>query len=585
MRYPTWLDRSVSLCVAMAMLVATVALGVARPAPALADVSFKITGGGWGHGIGLSQYGAQGYALKGWPYADILRWFYGADRDGSSSGVRVSTLESLGKNKNPTVQVNLDKSDASRSSWTLRGWKSRLKVSNATTTTLLSADKYYAFTVSGGKVVVNGKSYASPVTVAAESGSPALVVVKDASGPALNSSYPSGYPYMRYRGQLKLTVTTSTLRLVNALPMEQYLYGVVPRESPASWNAEALKAQAVAARSYAWAQNPPSPTTGSTLSGILHCTTYSQVYGGHSRLIGGADTNISSHEDGRTNSAVDATYGQVMYHAPSSTVIVTYFSSGTGGHTANIEDVWLTSTPKPYYKGVDDADQTSPSYSWAPVTKTGSQIAAAIRDKDDNDGSLGYSAPSPATVTNVTFDRAPSAFARHATIAWSNGRSYTITGDTLRSALGLKSTKIYISRINFGARYEQSHTRIIYSSGWTTYRSSKLSGGSYRYASRSGKNCRVAFKGTGFRWYAPKYPSGGRADVYLDGVRKARVSLYRSSIAYNQPIWTATGVSADTTHTVLIKVLGTKDAASRGTNVGIDAFEVQAGTLAAYPGR
>jgi peptidoglycan hydrolase-like amidase len=260
------------------MVTGVFALAAIAPDPASADASFKLTGGGWGHGIGLSQYGAQGYALKGWPYTDILRWYYGGDRDGSSTGMRVATLAWVGYFANPKVQVNLDKADASRTSWTLRGWNARLKVSDDTTTTYLTKDVYYTFTASSGKVKVNGKTYTGTVAVEAESGSPALAVVKDASGPF-------SYTYVRYRGQLRLTASGSVIRLVNLVPMEQYLYGVVPRESPASWNAEALKAQAVAARSYAWATNPPSSPTATWLSGILHCTTYSQVYAGHTRLV------------------------------------------------------------------------------------------------------------------------------------------------------------------------------------------------------------------------------------------------------------------------------------------------------------
>ena len=560
------------------------------PSIAHADVTYAITGGGWGHGIGLSQYGAQGYAKQGWSYADIVRWYYGADKDGSSSGVQVPTLASLGKNANPYAHVDLDKSKATRTSWTLRGWQSRLKVSDSagTTPVYLTKDAYHAFTVSGGKVKVGTSLFSGAVTIqsvdAASSGN--LVVVKDNSGPPLNSSYPGGYSYMRYRGVIRLTVESGKLRCVNRLPMEQYLYGVVPRESPASFDADALAAQAVAARSYAWASNPPTSGTPSALSGVLWCTTSSQVYGGHSRLIGGSDTNVSAHEAASTNTAVDATAGRIVYHAPTSTVVKTYFSSSSGGHTANIEDVWVTGVAKPYYKGVTDADQGTANYTWAPVQKTGAQIGAALRDKDNgssNTDPLDYSAPSPATVTSVSHERASSGYVRYVTLKWSNGASYRIPGTTFQSALSLKSSKFTVAPTTFGTRFQETDSRIVWTGTWSEYKSSLLSGGSYRFASKSDSQSTFAFTGTGFRLIAPMYTSGGQADVYVDGIRKATVSLYSSTIRYGQVIYTSTGLSTATTHTVEIRVLGTKRSESSGTNVGFDAVEIQGGSLVGIP--
>ena len=562
----------------------------AAPSIAHADVTYTITGGGWGHGIGLSQYGAEGYAKKGWTYADIVRWYYGADRDGSSSGVQVPTLASLGKYANPYVNVDLDKSKATRTSWTLRGWQSRLKVSDSagTTPVYLTKDSYNAFTVSGGKVKVGTSLFSGTVTIqsvdAASSGN--LVVVKDNSGPPLNSSYPTGYPYMRYRGVIRLTVVGDKLRCVNRLRMEQYLYGVVPRESPASFDAEALGAQAIAARSYAWASNPPASATSSALSGNLYCTTSSQVYGGHSRLIGGVDTNISAHEVASTNAAVNATAGRIVYHAPTKVVVKTYFFSSSGGHTASIQDVWVTGDAKPYYKGVTDADQGTSNYTWAPVQKTGAQIGAALRDKDNgskNTDRLDYSAPSPATVTSVSHERASSGYVRYMTVKWSNGASYRIPGTTFQSALGLKSSKFTVAPTTFGTRYEQTDKRIAYVDTWSTYSATSMSAGSYRFASRVGPTANVAFTGTGFRWIAPKAASYGRADVYLNGVKQTTVSLYSSSTKYTQAVWTVTGLVAGPTHKVQIVPLGTKDAASKGVYVGIDAVDIAGGTMGSAP--
>ncbi len=575
---------------AWAAVVVTAAAVLMTPSIAHADVTYTITGGGWGHGIGLSQWGAQGYAKQGWSYADIVRWYYGADKDGSSSGVQVPTLASLGKNANPYVNVDLDKSKATRKSWTLRGWQSRLKVSdNAGTTPIyLAKNSYNKFTVSGGKVKVGTSTFSGTVTIqsvdAASSGN--LVVVKDNSGPPLHKNYPNGYSYLRYRGVIRLTVVGDKLRCVNRLRMEQYLYGVVPRESPSSFDADALGAQAIAARSYAWASNPPTAGTPSALSGTLYCTTSSQVYGGHSRLVGGSDTNIDPHEAASTNAAVDATAGKIVYHAPTKVVVKAFFSSSSGGHTANVEDVWVTGDPKPYYKGVADADQGTANYAWPPVQKTGAQIGEALRDKDNgssNTAPLDYSAPSPATVSSVSLEKASSGYVRYMTVKWSNGSSYRIQGTTFQSALGLKSSKFNVAVPSFGTRYEQTDTRIAYVDTWSTYSTGNMSGGSYRFASRVGPTATIMFTGTGFRWIAPTAASYGKADVYLDGVKQTTVSLYSSTTKYKQEVWSVTGLAAGPTHKVQIVPLGTKEAASKGVYVGIDAVEIADGGLSRAP--
>ena len=129
----------------------------------------------------------------------------------------------------------------------------------------------------------------------------------------------------------------SGFKVVNRLLLEGYLRGVVPRESPSSWPQAALRAQAVAARSYA--------VRGIKDQGDfdLYCTVASQVYNGYD---GEADS---------TNAAVKATAGVVP--TSGGRPIVAYFFSTSGGHTENIENVWGGS-PVPYLKGVSDPYDT-----------------------------------------------------------------------------------------------------------------------------------------------------------------------------------------------------------------------------------
>ncbi len=147
-----------------------------------------------------------------------------------------------------------------------------------------------------------------------------------------------------YRGDTKLIHDGSDLTVINQVNLEDYLYSVVGGEMVASWPLEALKAQAVAARSYALHKQDHS-------AGRLYdvkSTTASQVYKG-----------IKS-ETPRTVEAVNSTQGQVLTHGGKA--ILAVFHSSSGGHTENVEDIWHR--PLPYLRGVVDYDQTAPVYRW-----------------------------------------------------------------------------------------------------------------------------------------------------------------------------------------------------------------------------
>ncbi|QDZ39588.1 SpoIID/LytB domain-containing protein [Euhalothece natronophila Z-M001] len=147
-----------------------------------------------------------------------------------------------------------------------------------------------------------------------------------------------------YRGKVRLVNRDSNLTVINKVNLEDYLYSVVGAEMPPSWPLEALKAQAVAARSYALHQQE---NTGNGLYDV-QSTTASQVYKG-----------VNSETE-RTHQAVNSTEGEVLQH--NGNVILAVFHSSSGGHTENVEDVW--SSPLPYLRGVADYDQTAPVYQW-----------------------------------------------------------------------------------------------------------------------------------------------------------------------------------------------------------------------------
>jgi stage II sporulation protein D len=132
---------------------------------------------------------------------------------------------------------------------------------------------------------------------------------------------------------------------INALPLDDYIQGVVPGEVPSTWPTAALEAQSVVARSYSLVTD----AGGSVFD--QYADTRSQMYYGMSR------------ETDRTNAAVAATNNQVVKYGDK--VAVTYYFSTSGGKTENIENVYIGSAPVPYLKSVDDPyDNSSPRHRW-----------------------------------------------------------------------------------------------------------------------------------------------------------------------------------------------------------------------------
>lgn len=139
---------------------------------------------------------------------------------------------------------------------------------------------------------------------------------------------------LRLRGMIMIAIEPDGLQAINHIPVEQYLYGIVSREMPPSWPADALKAQAVASRTYALYLTGK----GRLMPFDVEAGTASQVYGGYDA------------ETSRTNAAVDATRGQVLTY--DSHLIIAYFHSNSAGHTEDAKDVWQVKLP--YLKGLPD---------------------------------------------------------------------------------------------------------------------------------------------------------------------------------------------------------------------------------------
>jgi stage II sporulation protein D len=181
-------------------------------------------------------------------------------------------------------------------------------------------------------------------------------------------SKPSAYD--RYRGVIRLRATSLGVDAINETQLDLYLRGVVPAEMPSAWPVEALRAQAIAARTYA--ARRLHPTTGFY---DLYDDTRSQVYRG------------SLGERAATNIAVNGTAGQVLRSGTS--FANTLFHSTGGGATEDNENVFTSATgaivagPLPYLRGSADRapdgtayDASAPRAVWQTAAYTLAQLSA-----------------------------------------------------------------------------------------------------------------------------------------------------------------------------------------------------------------
>jgi stage II sporulation protein D len=231
-------------------------------------------------------------------------------------------------------------------------------------------------TLVGGKIQVSGLPQAleGPVRFVPVQPAPALPTVPPASPvfPATLTN-PILFGTKPYRGEMEVLVSPKDGKLsaVNVINLEEYLLGVVPYEMPASWSREAVKAQAVAARTYALRHKGNHVNEGFDLLD----TTADQVYGG------------LKAEDSRASGAVAATRSQVVTY--NGGLATTLFFSSSGGYTENNEAVFL-GIPVPYLRGVLDYDGpplNNPWYRWERTINL-DQVVSAFRSRSYQIGSF-----------------------------------------------------------------------------------------------------------------------------------------------------------------------------------------------------
>jgi len=330
-------------------------------APRGSGALFLISGHGWGHGVGMGQWGAEGYAMHGVVYEDILAAYY--------PGTVLSQT---------TVR------------------KLRVLLLDGQRRVTISSDKAYSLvdgsgkkrSVPAGTATFKAGSTTYPATFSAAPGS-----MLSLSGRA-------------YRGKLVVSVVSKRLRVIDLVPLQQYLDAVVPSEMPSSWLPDALEAQAVASRSYALAGRQPGAGYDLTTSG--------QSYLG------------AAAETPQGDAAVSATKGQVLMYGGQ--VATTVYSSSTGGRTQSAADAWGGGAP--YLVSVKDPyDTISPYHSWGPIPVTGKDLAAALALTGK---------PVDATVSRNHSKRV--AKLDVTTVAHGSPSDSVVTGGTVAGALNLRST-------------------------------------------------------------------------------------------------------------------------------------------------
>lgn len=370
-----------------ACAVAVCAIGIAVSPAAAQTVRFTFYGRGDGHGIGMSQYGAEGAAQAGWSAARILAWFY--------RGTAIA--------HEATGAIRVDLADgAAQFGVGVHGSGQLRDVATGARTTL-AAGVDYMVRPSGAGVVVTGGG------VVVDRGANGVQILPTGAGLVTFNGRP-------YRGDLSVAASAGALRAVNVVGVEQYLRGVVPSEMPASWAPAALQAQAIAARSYALrAKDPSAPYD-------LYADTRSQAYGG------------VRAEAPASDAAVAATSGEVVTYKGA--VAETYFASSDGGYTESVQNVW-GGAAEPYLTGVPDPfDVISPAHLWPhPPRFTGAQLGALL-------GTGG-------TVTRITVtQRGVSPRVMRARISLASGASRILTGNDIATALGLPSTWFWVGQSN-----------------------------------------------------------------------------------------------------------------------------------------
>jgi len=326
-------------------------------------------GRGYGHGLGLSQYGARGRALAGQTAPTILAHYYQGTTlatISAASPVRVLVLSPTKATSAKPIVLH-----GRGAPFTIDGFSGSFPVGARVTIWPSGSGFAIRVTSTSGTILLNRTTAAADLRL--RSGADPGRIEVDTKPVADDT----------YRGVIRVLNTSSGVIAVNEVGLDLYLRGVVPAEMPASWPTEALKAQAIAARSYA--EEHVRVGSGSY---DLFDDTRSQVYHG------------SLGEVTASTAAISATAGQVLKSG--SAIINALYHSADGGATEDNENVYtsangqIVSGPLSYLRGSSDRDphgvsydSSSPHAIWHTATYTWAQLSVIFAtDSRTNVGAL-----------------------------------------------------------------------------------------------------------------------------------------------------------------------------------------------------
>jgi SpoIID/LytB domain protein len=289
-----------------------------------------LSGHGFGHGHGMSQYGAQGAAKQGLTYKQIIDFYYPSTTWSQVTG-KVRVLISADTTSDVVVaavpglrltDIGAAKTYTLPTPKSVKRWRITVGAGSRSVVDYLTGS-WHRWKPGGRAALVGDGQFGAPTP---------MTLFTPAGARSYRGSLRSASPVKG--GKARDTV--------NVLSMDDYVRGVIPREMPASWQPEAVKAQAVAARTYATWSRDQFPTRYYQICDTSYC----QVYGG------------AGAEDPRSNAAVTATASQILTF--DGKPAFTQFSSSSGGWTSAGSVPYLAARVDPY-----DDYEGNPVHAWS----------------------------------------------------------------------------------------------------------------------------------------------------------------------------------------------------------------------------
>jgi SpoIID/LytB domain protein len=428
--------------IAVALATGVVSPAVARPKGA-APGSFVFHGSGYGHGIGMSQYGSLGLAQQGWTATQIVRHYYSGvkvvERKPPDALIAVGLLQDAGS-------VRLEGAGAPFELVLQSGEVVESVPPGSRRTVEITAERAYRVLKPDG-ALVGERTWGGP-------GNDLIARLGDGRIRVIEWGHDIGHGELRFD-----IVSDGKAHLVAMLAPEDYLLGL--SEVPSSWPKEALGAQAIAGRTYAYWRLAGPPRSGCSCD--VFSTTADQNYTG-------SDKETSEGGD-RWAGAVKDTSRKVITHDGG--FIYAVYGSSSGGHTENIESVWPAAQALPYLRGVCDPGdmvESNPSRFWS-VAFQPSQITDDLRPYTGDIGQV---------VGFDDYERGVSGRVTYVTVVGSAG-STVVEGWDIRSGLSLKDTRFAINKnLNIQGDIRNTYDRLRCAPGRATTPQQGANGGSWQ---------------------------------------------------------------------------------------------------------